>query len=94
MNTLFSGLKTQAMGMLPDLVQNSKGPIKEALQEFIAKNKVSNPNAARILSQNLNEINSVVQTEMAKPASLPPPSMGGKRRKTRKHKKRTLKRHS
>lgn len=90
MNTLFSGLKTQAMGMLPDLIQNSKGPIENALREFIAKNKNSNPNAAIKFSENLNRINSVVQSEMSKP----PPSMGGKRRKTRKHKKRTLKRHS
>jgi hypothetical protein len=92
MNALFSGLKDQAMGMVPDLIQNSKVPIESALRDFIAKNKIKNPNAARILSQNLNEINSVVQTEMAKPAALPPPATGGKRRKTRKHKKRTLKR--
>jgi hypothetical protein len=88
MNSLFSGLKDQAMGMLPDLIQNSKVPIQTALREFITKNKVNNPNAARVFSDNFNEINSVVQSEMAKPV-VP---TGGKRRKTKrvtKHKKRT-----
>jgi hypothetical protein len=89
MNALFSGLKDQAMGMVPDLIQNSKVPIQTALREFIAKNKVKNPNAARVLSQNLNEINSVVQSEMAKPTVAPP--VGGKRRKTRRvSKKRNM----
>ena len=94
MNALFSGIKSQAMGMLPELIEKSKDPIKTALTDFINENKVKNPNSVKVFSQNLNEINSVVQAAVTKPASLPPatPAVAGKRRKTRRHKKRTSKR--
>lgn len=95
MNALFSGIKTQAMSMLPELIEKSKEPIKTALTDFIKENKVKNPNSVRVFSQNLNEINSVVQSAVTSPTTLPPATpaaVGGRNRKTRKHKKRTVKR--
>lgn len=104
MGALFSGLKDeakkQAMAALPELVQSSKSTIESGLRDFISKNKVTNPNAVRILSQNLDEINNVVKSEVSKPTVLPPapaavptptPSVGGNKRKTLRNKKRTKK---
>lgn len=90
-------VKTQAMNLLPTLIQNSKPEIEKAVVAGMGK---MSPQQKEIFSSNLNEINTIVQREKATPSLpatvAPPAPMGGKKkrrgRKTRratKHKKRT-----
>lgn len=85
-------VKTQAMALLPTLIQNSKPEIEKAIVTGMQK---MSPQQKQVFSSNLNEINTIVQREsIEQPATLTPPTMGGKKRKTRtrktrKHKKRT-----
>lgn len=85
-------VKTQAMALLPTLIQNSKPEIEKAV---VAGMQKMSPQQKELFSSNLDEINTIVQRELTAPsASLaaPTPAMGGKKRrtrKTRKHKKRT-----
>jgi hypothetical protein len=79
-------VKTQAMALLPTLIQNSKPEIEKAIVTGMQK---MSPVQKKLFSENLNEINTIVQREVSLPATTAPASMGGKKRKTRKHKKRT-----
>jgi len=80
-------VKTQAMALLPTLIQNSKPEIERAI---VAGMQKMSPVQKQLFSSNLNEINTIVQREVATPAMTTPVApMGGKKRKTRKHKKRT-----
>lgn len=88
-------VKTQAMALLPTLIQNSKPEIEKAVVAGMGK---MSPQQKEVFSSNLNEINAIVQREKATPsmpATVTPPPMGGKKRRTRKtrrvtkHKKRT-----
>lgn len=85
-------VKTQAMALLPTLIQNSKPEIEKAIVTGMQK---MSPQQKQVFSSNLNEINTIVQRENTEqPATLVPSTMGGKKRKTRtrktrKHKKRT-----
>jgi hypothetical protein len=87
-------VKSQAMALLPTLIQNSKPEIEKAVVAGMGK---MSPQQKELFSSNLNEINTIVQREKTTPA-LPAtvtPSMGGKKRRGRKtrratkHKKRT-----
>jgi hypothetical protein len=84
-----SFVKTQAMALLPTLIQNSKPEIEKAIVTGMQK---MSPEQKQIFSSNLNDINTIVQRESS-PVARPP--MGGKKRRTRKtrraakHKKRT-----
>jgi len=75
-------VKTQAMALLPTLIQNSKPEIEKAI---VAGMQKMSPQQKAIFSSNLNEINTIVQREVSTVTT----PMGGKKRKTRKHKKRT-----
>jgi hypothetical protein len=95
MTSLLSGIKTQAMAMLPQLIQTAEPQIESAIVRAM---QGMTPEKKQLFSSNLNRLNSVVQREVASPApvtqpeSLPPSPSGGKKRKTRKvrkHKKRT-----
>lgn len=77
-------VKTQAMALLPTLIQNSKPEIEKAIITGMQK---MSPQQKELFSSNLNEINTIVQREASAPVAIP--AMGGKKRKTRKHKKRT-----
>lgn len=85
-------VKTQAMALLPTLIQNSKPEIEKAI---VAGMQKMSPQQKGLFSSNLNEINTIVQREVSVPPAVTAPSMGGKKRKTRKtrrvtkHKKRT-----
>jgi hypothetical protein len=79
-------VKTQAMALLPTLIQNSKPEIEKAIVTGMQK---MSPQQKDLFSSNLNEINTIVQREVTTV-----PAMGGKKRKTRtrkirKYKKRT-----
>jgi hypothetical protein len=81
-------VKTQAMALLPTLIQNSKPEIEKAIVTGMQK---MSPQQKDLFSSNLNEINTIVQRELT---ATPAPAMGGKKRKTRtrklrKYKKRT-----
>jgi hypothetical protein len=87
-------VKSQAMSLLPTLIQNSKPEIEKAIVSGMQK---MSPQQKELFSSNLNEINTIVQREKTTPA-LPAtvtPLMGGKKRRARKtrratkHKKRT-----
>lgn len=87
-------VKTQAMALLPTLIQNSKPEIEKAI---VAGMQKMSPGQKQLFSSNLDEINTIVQRETAAAnttASAPP--MGGKKRRrggktqrVKKHKKRT-----
>jgi len=88
-------VKSQAMALLPTLIQNSKPEIEKAV---VAGMQKMSPGQKQLFSSNLDEINTIVQRETTTPtmpASAPTPAMGGKKRrsrktrKTRRHKKRT-----
>lgn len=87
-------VKTQAMALLPTLIQNSKPEIEKAIVTGMQK---MSPGQKQLFSSNLNEINTIVQRETSTPtmAATTTPSMGGKKRRGRKtrratkHKKRT-----
>ena len=91
-----SFVKTQAMALLPILIQNSKREIEKALVAAMGK---MSPQQKELFSSNLNEINTIVQREKTAPSLpatvTPTPPMGGKKRRGRKtrratkHKKRT-----
>jgi hypothetical protein len=72
-------LKTQ----LPLLVEKYEPEIEAKLRESLRTIKTARPEEAGIFLTNWNRLNTAVQAELATPA------MGGKKRKTRKHKKRT-----
>jgi hypothetical protein len=72
-------LKTQ----LPVLVEKYEPEIEAKLRESLRTIKAAHPDEASIFLTNWNKLNNAVQAELATPA------MGGKKRKTRKHKKRT-----
>lgn len=89
MATFLSGLKTQAMAMLPQLIQTAEPQIEAAVVTAMQKMP---PQQKQLFSANLNKLNTVVQRETAASLTAPPPMGGKKRRKTRrvtKHKKRT-----
>lgn len=80
-------VKSQAMALIPTLIQNSKPEIEKAIVTGMQK---MSPGQKQLFSSNLDEINSIVQRQTE--AVPTPPPMGGKKRKTRrvkKHKKRT-----
>jgi hypothetical protein len=76
-------LKTQ----LPVLVEKYEPEIEAKLRESLRTIKTAHPEEASIFLTNWNKLNNAVQAELS--VSTPPPAMGGKKRKTRKHKKRT-----
>jgi hypothetical protein len=91
MATFLSGLKTQAMAMLPQLIQTAEPQIETAVVTAMQK---MTPQQKGLFSTNLNKLNTVVQREATAPA--PMPAVAGKRRKglsktrrVKKAKKRT-----
>ncbi len=71
---------------LPMLVEKFEPEIEGKLRESLRTIKTSHPEEASIFLMNWTKLNNAVQAELSTPA---PPTMGGKKRKTRKHKKRT-----
>jgi hypothetical protein len=68
---------------LPMLIEKFEPEIESKLRESLRKMKVARPEETRIFLTNWTKLNNAVQAELSTPA------MGGKRKKTRKHKKRT-----
>lgn len=68
---------------LPMLVEKFEPEIESKLRESLRTMKVARPEETRIFLTNWTKLNNAVQSELSTPA------MGGKRKKTRKHKKRT-----
>lgn len=81
-------VKTQAMALLPTLIQNSKPEIEKAIVTGIGK---MSPEQKQLFSSNLNEINTIVQREttLAQPTGGKKKSRTRKTRRTKKYKKRT-----
>jgi hypothetical protein len=73
-----SGLKTQAMAMIPQLIQTAEPQLESAV--VTAMQKMS-PDQKQLFSSNLNKLNTVVQRETSSTAT---PSMGGRKKKTRR----------
>lgn len=92
-SSLLSGIKTQAMAMLPQLVQTAEPQIEAQLRQTLRNIKTTKPRESQLFLTNWKKLDRAVQEELASvpaPAPAPAPSMGGKKkRKTRKHKKRT-----
>ncbi len=84
MASFFSGLKSQAISMLPTLIEQAGPQIEGAVKQAMAK---MSPQQKAIFSSNLNRINGVVQQEMRKP-SPPAARVAGNRKRTLKLKKR------
>lgn len=87
MASFLSGIKNQAMAMVPQLIQTAEPQIEAAISNAM---KTMTPAQKATLSTNLNKLNTVVQREATAPPAAPP-AMGGRRRKTMKGKKRTHK---
>lgn len=68
---------------LPLLVEKYEPEIEAKLRESLRTIKAAHPEEASIFLTNWNRLNTAVQSELAVP------TIGGKKRKTRKHKKRT-----
>ena len=68
---------------LPLLVEKYEPEIEAKLRESLRNIKTAHPEEASIFLTNWTKLNNAVQAELAAPA------MGGRKRKTRKHKKRT-----
>jgi hypothetical protein len=83
-----SGLKTQAMAMIPQLIQTAEPQLEGAVVSAMQK---MNPQQKQLFSSNLNKLNTVVQREVTAPTLAATPSMGGKKktRRVKKLKKRT-----
>ncbi len=83
---LFSGLKTQAMAMLPQLVQTAGPQIEEAIKTGIGK---MNPQQQQLFLTNWKKLDTVVQTTISQPVQAAPVvPAAGKRKRTRKLKHR------
>jgi hypothetical protein len=72
---------------LPLLVEKYEPEIEAKLRESLRTIKASHPEEVSIFLTNWTKLNNAVQQELS--ASVTPPAMGGRKRKTRKHKKRT-----
>lgn len=83
MTSLFSGLTTQAMAMLPKLVQTAEPQIEKQLRTSLQTIKATKPAESEIFLMNWKKLDKAVRDELDVPA------VGAKRRRTRKHKKRT-----
>jgi hypothetical protein len=97
MASLLSGLKTQAMAMLPQLVQTAEPQIESQLRQTLRTIKTTKPKESQLFLTNWKKLDKAVQEELAVvPAEPVAPAVGGKRRKrggktqrVKKHKKRT-----
>ncbi len=72
---------------LPMLVEKFEPQLEAKLRESLRTLKTAHPEEVSIFYSNWVKLNKAVQEELGAPAA--PPAMGGKKRKTRKHKKRT-----
>lgn len=82
MASILSGLKTQAMAMIPQLITNAEPQIEIAVKNALQKMTLSQK---ELFSKNLDKLNTVVQEEVTNPTAIVP-VLGGKKHKTRKHK--------
>lgn len=90
MASLLSGIKTQAMAMIPQLVQTAEPQIEAQLRQTLRNIKVSKPKETQIFLTNWKKLDRAVQEELSDvPAPMPMPMGGRKKHKTQKHKKRT-----
>lgn len=89
MAALLSGLKTQAMAMMPQLIETAEPQIEAQLRQTLRTIKATNPRETQLFLTNWKKLDKAVQEEL----SVPAPVLGGKqKRKTRKartYKKRT-----
>lgn len=83
MATLFSGLTTQVMAMLPKLIETAEPQIEQQLRTSLRSIKATKPAESDIFLANWKKLDKAVRDELDVPA------VGAKRRRTRKHKKRT-----
>lgn len=91
MATLLSGLKTQAMTMIPQLIETAEPQIEVQLRKTLQQIKATNPKESQLFLTNWKKLDKVVQQELVD-NPLPLPTLGGKKKKTQKlkrYKKRT-----
>lgn len=69
---------------LPMLVEKFEPEIERKLRESLRSIKASRPEESQLFLTNWAKLNNAVQQELGSSAT-----MGGRKRKTRKHKKRT-----
>ncbi len=86
MASFLSGIKTQAMAMLPQLIQTAEPQIETQLRQTLRNIKATKPAETAVFLNNWKKLDKAVQEELGVPVE---PVGGKKRRKTRKHKKRT-----
>lgn len=78
------------MAQIPGLVEKSEPQIENALRSAIQKMS-GHPDEARIFQTNWKKLNSVVDSELSKIVSPPPTDVGGRKRKSSKRTKRSIK---
>jgi hypothetical protein len=90
MASLISGIKTQAMAMLPQLIQTAEPQIESQLRQTLRNIKVTKPKETQLFLTNWKKLDKAVQEELADvPVQTPMPMGGKKRYQTKKNKKRT-----
>jgi hypothetical protein len=83
---LFSGLKTQAMTMLPQLIQTAEPQIAKAIETALQN---MTPPQQQLFLTNWKKLDTVVQTTISQPVQAAPVApAAGKRKRTRKLKQR------
>ncbi len=88
MAEFLSGLKTQVMAMLPQLIETAEPQMESKLREVLRSIKTTKPAEAGLFLSNWKKLDKAVQEELS---DLPTVS-AGRRKKTRKVKKRTYSR--
>ena len=83
---LLSGLKTQAMAMVPQLIETAEPQISQAIKTALQK---MNSSQQQTFLTNWNKLDTVVKTTLSQPvATTPVTPSAGKRKRTRKLKHR------
>lgn len=84
-----SGLKTQAMAMVPQLIETAEPQISQAIKTALEK---MNPSQKQTFLTNWNKLDTVVKTTLSQPVPATPVApvapAAGKRKRTRKLKHR------
>ena len=86
MAAFLSGLKDQALKMIPQLIQTAEPQISEAIKTGLQK---MNPTQQQTFLMNWKKLDNVVQTTLSQPVQAAPVApAAGKRKRTRKLKHR------
>lgn len=81
MAAFLSGLKDQAMKMLPGLIEQNEPGLESKLRETLRTIKASNPAESQLFLTNWRKLNAAIESELAAPSA-------GKRKRTHKVKHR------